>query len=193
VLDYQNCAHTLLPLVASAYALHFMGNAMMAMYRCVCVCWGLCGQLAGGCCGCVGCLGGCCGGCGGGPPRAALPWAVQGSGSGSTTLWRGSSPGRPRDPRAVQRALALPTAFSPPPTPCTPPCCRDFEKEREAGRFGLLPELHALSSGMKAVCTWITADGIEECRRAAHAGWGCVPRCACVCVVWAAAPASGLA
>jgi hypothetical protein len=33
VLDYQNCAHTLLPLVASAYALHFMGNAMMAMYR----------------------------------------------------------------------------------------------------------------------------------------------------------------
>lgn len=33
VLDYQNCAHTLLPLVASAYALFFMGESMMAMYR----------------------------------------------------------------------------------------------------------------------------------------------------------------
>ncbi len=92
VLDYQNCANTLLPLVAGAYALHFMGNSMMAMYR-------------------------------------------------------------------------------------------SFEKDREAGRFGLLPELHALSSGMKAVCTWITADGIEECRwgrgraccaaACASAGWHC--------------------
>ncbi len=33
VLDYQNCSATLLPLLASSYALHFMGEAMMAMYR----------------------------------------------------------------------------------------------------------------------------------------------------------------
>ncbi|GBF98378.1 peroxisomal acyl-coenzyme A oxidase [Raphidocelis subcapitata] len=40
-----------------------------------------------------------------------------------------------------------------------------FEADRDRGEFGALPELHALSSGLKAVCTWITADGIEECRR----------------------------
>ena len=33
VLDYQNTAHTLLPLVASAYALHFMGETIMGMYK----------------------------------------------------------------------------------------------------------------------------------------------------------------
>ena len=33
VLDYQNVAHTLLPLVASAYVLHFMGESMMGMYH----------------------------------------------------------------------------------------------------------------------------------------------------------------
>lgn len=33
VLDYQNCAATLLPLIASSYALYFMGEAMMGMYR----------------------------------------------------------------------------------------------------------------------------------------------------------------
>lgn len=33
VLDYQNCSHTLLPLIASAYALWFMGDRMMAQYK----------------------------------------------------------------------------------------------------------------------------------------------------------------
>ncbi len=33
VLDYQNCAHTLLPLISSAYALWFMGEDMMRMYK----------------------------------------------------------------------------------------------------------------------------------------------------------------
>lgn len=42
---------------------------------------------------------------------------------------------------------------------------RQFEKDRDVGNFATLPELHALSSGLKAVCTWITADGIEACRR----------------------------
>ncbi|EFJ46884.1 hypothetical protein VOLCADRAFT_92640 [Volvox carteri f. nagariensis] len=83
VLDYQNCSATLLPLIASSYALYFMGESMMAMYR-------------------------------------------------------------------------------------------QFERDRDRGEFGALPELHALSSGLKvwggwldvwALCTWITADGIEECRR----------------------------
>lgn len=74
VLDYQNVASELLPRVAAAYALTFMGDAMMAMYRA-------------------------------------------------------------------------------------------FERDRDRGEFGSLPELHALSSGLKAVCTWQTADGVEACRR----------------------------
>ncbi|GAX78870.1 hypothetical protein CEUSTIGMA_g6309.t1 [Chlamydomonas eustigma] len=73
VLDYQNVAHTLLPLVASAYALQFMGEAMMDKYH-------------------------------------------------------------------------------------------QFEADRDKGDFSALPELHALSSGLKAMCTWITAEGIERCR-----------------------------
>ena len=39
-----------------------------------------------------------------------------------------------------------------------------FEADRDRGDFSVLPELHALSSGLKALCTWIAADGIEECR-----------------------------
>lgn len=42
---------------------------------------------------------------------------------------------------------------------------KKFEADRDRGDFSVLPELHALSSGLKAICTWITADGIEECRR----------------------------
>ena len=41
-----------------------------------------------------------------------------------------------------------------------------------AGSFDRLPELHALSSGMKAVCTWTTADGIEACRWAGAGAGG---------------------
>lgn len=41
-----------------------------------------------------------------------------------------------------------------------------YETEKNQGRFGTLPELHASSSGLKAVCTEIAADGIEACRRA---------------------------
>jgi acyl-CoA oxidase len=40
-----------------------------------------------------------------------------------------------------------------------------YEADRERGVFDELPHLHALSSGMKAVTTGITADGIEACRR----------------------------
>lgn len=75
VLDYQNTSNVLLPLVASSYALWFMGRTMMDMYH-------------------------------------------------------------------------------------------QFEKDRDRGDFAVLPELHALSSGLKAVCTWVTADGIEACRQA---------------------------
>jgi len=74
VLDYQNTAGTLLPLIANTYALHFMGESMMKMYK-------------------------------------------------------------------------------------------QFEVAREKGVFSSLPELHALSSGLKALCTWTAADGIEACRR----------------------------
>lgn len=74
VIDYQNSSYTLFPLVASAYALIFMGKSMMQMYK-------------------------------------------------------------------------------------------GFEKSRDKGDFSILPELHALSSGLKAICTWVTSDGIEACRR----------------------------
>ncbi|KAL3130658.1 hypothetical protein ABBQ38_008049 [Trebouxia sp. C0009 RCD-2024] len=74
VLDYQNTNAELMPLVAAAYALIFMGKSGMAMYS-------------------------------------------------------------------------------------------QFEKDRDQGNFELLPELHAILSGMKAVSTWTTCDGIEACRR----------------------------
>lgn len=94
VLDYQNSAYTLLPLVAAAYALHFM-------VRCA-----LCCQFH---------------------HIQQHHWTLQG-----TSMMK---------------------------------MYRQFEKDRDAGNFSSLPELHALSSGLKAVCTWITADGIEACRR----------------------------
>ncbi|KAK9833196.1 hypothetical protein WJX74_009804 [Apatococcus lobatus] len=74
VLDYQNTSATLLPLVAVAYALIFMGKSAMGMYK-------------------------------------------------------------------------------------------QFEKGRDKGDFSMLPELHVILSGMKAVSTWTAADGIEQCRR----------------------------
>ena len=73
MLDYQSVAGTLLPLLASAYALRFTGKVMMDMYT-------------------------------------------------------------------------------------------DFEKHRDKGDFSVLPELHAVSSGLKALCTWMTSEGIEKCR-----------------------------
>ena len=42
---------------------------------------------------------------------------------------------------------------------------KDYERLRAVGRFDTLPELHALSSGMKAVITSMAADGMESCRR----------------------------
>lgn len=41
-----------------------------------------------------------------------------------------------------------------------------YEAEKKEGRFGTLPELHASSSGLKALCTECAADGIEAARRA---------------------------
>jgi acyl-CoA oxidase len=41
----------------------------------------------------------------------------------------------------------------------------DFDAARARGDFASLPELHALSSGLKALSTDITAAGIETCRR----------------------------
>ncbi len=38
------------------------------------------------------------------------------------------------------------------------------ERLASDGDFGLLPELHALSSGLKAVVSWDVARGIEQCR-----------------------------
>jgi alkylation response protein AidB-like acyl-CoA dehydrogenase len=45
-----------------------------------------------------------------------------------------------------------------------------YEKEsRTSGDFSALPELHATSSGLKALCSWRTKDGIEACRLACGA------------------------
>lgn len=41
----------------------------------------------------------------------------------------------------------------------------NFNKDRDAGNFNALPELHALSSGLKSLCTDIAAGGIEASRR----------------------------
>lgn len=40
-----------------------------------------------------------------------------------------------------------------------------FDSDRAKGDFASLPELHALSSGLKSLCTEIAANGIETCRR----------------------------
>lgn len=41
-----------------------------------------------------------------------------------------------------------------------------FEKQREeTENFDLLPELHATSSCLKSVCTWMTVAGLEMCRQ----------------------------
>lgn len=39
-------------------------------------------------------------------------------------------------------------------------------KEIEQGKFASLAHMHSLSSGLKSLCTAMTADGIEVCRRA---------------------------
>lgn len=44
-----------------------------------------------------------------------------------------------------------------------------YQKSRqtiEGGDFGPLAELHSASSGLKSLCTMLTADAIETCRRA---------------------------
>lgn len=41
------------------------------------------------------------------------------------------------------------------------------EASRRTGDFSALPELHATSSGLKALCSWTTKDAIETCRCAA--------------------------
>lgn len=41
----------------------------------------------------------------------------------------------------------------------------DFDAARDRGDFSALPELHALSSGLKSLCTDVAAGGIETCRR----------------------------
>jgi hypothetical protein len=35
--------------------------------------------------------------------------------------------------------------------------CIQLTVMTESGDFGVLPELHAVSSGLKAICTWMTA------------------------------------
>eukprot|EP00210_Caulerpa_lentillifera_P003885 g3712.t1 len=73
LIDYQNVGSTLIPLIATAYALHFTAISMMKLYR-------------------------------------------------------------------------------------------EFEKKRDHGDFSILPELHATSSGLKAICSWEAVEGIERCR-----------------------------
>ncbi|CAM6110746.1 unnamed protein product [Calypogeia fissa] len=41
----------------------------------------------------------------------------------------------------------------------------DVLKRLAANDFSTLPEVHASTSGLKSICTSVTADGIEECRK----------------------------
>lgn len=41
-----------------------------------------------------------------------------------------------------------------------------LQKKMQSGDLSLLAEVHATSSGLKALTTWIAAAGLEECRRA---------------------------
>ena len=42
---------------------------------------------------------------------------------------------------------------------------RNFDQEQKRGDFFRLPELHATSSGLKALCTWMASEGVERCRQ----------------------------
>jgi len=48
-----------------------------------------------------------------------------------------------------------------------------MQKNMQGGDLSLLAEVHATSSGLKALTTWIASAGIEECRRCCG---GCVRR-----------------
>lgn len=41
-----------------------------------------------------------------------------------------------------------------------------LQGDLKRGDLSRLPEVHATCAGLKAVCSWIAADGIEACRRA---------------------------
>lgn len=42
---------------------------------------------------------------------------------------------------------------------------KSFDEEQKRGDFSRLPELHATSSGLKALCTWMASEGVERCRQ----------------------------
>lgn len=105
--------------------------------------------------------------------------------------WLGNGPGL----RCCCSTSAAPCPAAPCALPCAlpcahpPPCCLwylssihhppagapqgrsmmamydSFDAARARGDFGVLPELHALSSGLKALCTDVATAGIEACRR----------------------------
>jgi len=41
----------------------------------------------------------------------------------------------------------------------------DLENKLRNGDYSTLPDVHATSSGLKAITTWMAAEGIEECRQ----------------------------
>ena len=147
VLDYDNVQQTLLPLLARAYSLVFMvrppGLGLPFWRPCLIAARAL-------------------------PPGPCLP---------TPNLSPSSTHPHTHTPRTLP---SHPTHPPPPPTrtlplnprPPPPPQGRSmmdmynsFDAARSRGDFGVLPELHALSSGLKALCTDITAAGIEACRR----------------------------
>ena len=139
MLDYDNVQQTLLPLLARAYSLVFM------------VGWS-------------GVEGGREGGREGGVLGRLAGWLPL-----LLSSWHLHCPCR--RPPACHLLTHLPT----PHLPLIPPACLqgrsmmgmydDFDAARARGDFASLPELHALSSGLKALSTDITAAGIETCRR----------------------------
>ena len=138
VLNYDNVQQTLLPLLARAYGLVFMVGAALSSV------------LLGGRAVRVCLL----------PPPPPPP-----------TLY--PLPSTPYPTHPTSHPLPPPHPRPPPTTAHTyPPQGRTmmdmyhgFDAARARNDFAVLPELHALSSGLKALCTDVTAAGIETCRR----------------------------
>lgn len=154
VLDYDNVQQTLLPLMARAFSFVFMVGWLRQGGRDPCRAGGRAwAQVSARLC------------------------AVMGSSAAHTLQYKH---------RSVSSLLAVPAtaplaASLPACLPCTssspPPLTlrlqgrsmmhmyNSFDAARARNDFVALPELHALSSGLKALCTDVTAAGIETCRR----------------------------
>ena len=148
VLDYDNVQQTLLPLLARAYSLVFMVSraggrrggegGLLVCLNCPVTCHMSSSHLH--------CAWGAC----------RCPAATFAPANPSVSCLPAHPPALPARPPARLPALQGRSMMG---------MYDDFDAARARGDFATLPELHALSSGLKALSTDITAAGIETCRR----------------------------